>query len=163
VAHPELIDTEISHGSAFWVIYLRKDSTRGVRMQIPAFPAAGNLNGQGLPLSMDRHHTTRSRVIAWLLCALFTYAVIDSPHCDLCDVPCFSGFASQHTLVNHTAHNTQECNGICSCCEFHGLPNMRPALDPANTLVRRLWSDPSSPVLASRPSIFRPPRIFISS
>src|ERR1041385_8703288 len=106
---------------------------------------------------MNRHHTTRSCALAWLLCSLLAYVVIDSPHCASVRWTVLFRLSSQHTLVNHTAHNTSECNGICSCCEFHGLPNVRPVLDPANTRVTGTWSDPCSPVLASRASIFRPP------
>src|ERR1700758_5832114 len=112
---------------------------------------------------MNRHLTTMSCAIAWLLCALLACIAIHSPHCDLCDGPYFPGSSSQSTFVNHTVHDTPECNGICSCCGFHGLPNVFPALHPVNTQTTATWSKPSAPVLASRSPIFRPPRIVISS
>lgn len=106
----------------------------------------------------------RSRSVAWLLCALLAYMAIHSPHCDECDDLYFAGSSSQHAASARPVPVTHdECNGMCSCCLFQGLPPATPVLDSAHMVSTGIWTAPSSPVLARHQLIFLPPRIVISS
>jgi hypothetical protein len=114
--------------------------------------------------SMDRATTRRACVIAWLLCAVLTCLAIHSPHCDLCDGPLFVPSASHQPLVNlPTPASPDTCNGICSCCGFRALPNVGPVLGLIYTVTASAWPKSSSPVPAPQSTIFRPPRMAISS
>lgn len=116
-------------------------------------------------LVVDRNPTTRSRAVSLLLCGLLTCLAIHSPHCDLCDELHFGGSSSQDPAANHSVPSTQhdKCNGACACCLFQGLPPVIPILHPTNPITTGFGSRPFSPVLAPQPSVFRPPRILISS
>src|ERR1700730_1442643 len=114
---------------------------------------------------MDRSITTRAYVIAWLLCAVLTCLAVHSPHCELCDGAYPVTPSSLHQpLANHQVPATPDtCNGICSCCGFHGLPNASPVLALANKVTSGVWPEPPSPVRAPRSPLFRPPRTAVSS
>ena len=116
-------------------------------------------------LVVDRNPTTRSRAVSLLLCGLLTCLAIHSPHCDLCDELHFGGSSPQDPAANHPVPATQhdECNGACACCLFQGLPSVIPILHPTNPITTRIWIAPFSPVLAPQRSLFRPPRLLISS
>jgi hypothetical protein len=112
---------------------------------------------------MVRHRQTRSCAVAWLLCALLVCITIHSPHCNRCDELYFAGASSQHATTGHPVPVTDdECNGMCSCCLFQGLPPTTPVLDSSHRVTTGIWIAPSSPVLAPHRLIFRPPRIVIS-
>ena len=114
--------------------------------------------------SMDRATTTPARVIAWLLCAVLVCLVVHPAHCDLCDGPLTGISSSPQTIVNQQQPAAPEsCNGICWCCDFHGLPNAILDLGPVNTVTSDVWPEPLSPVFAPRSSIFRPLRTDVSS
>jgi hypothetical protein len=113
---------------------------------------------------VDRRLKTTSRIVAWLLCGLLVCVAIHSPHCDMCDELFFFGPSSPHADSGHpdpVSHD--ECNGVCSCCIFQGLPSLTPVLEPAHTVTTGIWIAFSSPLLAPCRSIFRPPRSLISA
>jgi hypothetical protein len=96
---------------------------------------------------MNRPLTSRSRIIAWLLCAVLVYLAIHARHCDSCNGRYLVGSSSQQTLVNHRVPDALDtCNGICSCCGLHGIPKVGPPLDLVHTVTADTWSEPSSPV-----------------
>jgi hypothetical protein len=115
--------------------------------------------------SMDRSITTKACVIASLLCVVLTCMAIHAPHCDVCDRS-YSVISSSlhHPLAHDQIPATPDtCNGICSCCGFHGLPNAGPLLALANKVTTGVWPQPRSPVRPPRSPLFRPPRTAISS
>jgi hypothetical protein len=105
-----------------------------------------------------------ARAIAWLLFALVACMAVHSPHCDVCDALDVVDAFSQHTIANHSATTTpDDCNGVCSCCVLHGLPNVGPVLDLVNAVSLGVLPAPPSPVVAAHSAIFQPPRMFLFS
>jgi Mn-dependent DtxR family transcriptional regulator len=95
--------------------------------------------------------------------ALDGQMAVDSPHCDRCDGPTIA-FSSSPSQANHQQTIPADtCNGVCWCCGFHGLPNPLPALSLTAKVTISASPDPSSPLLAPRSPLFRPPRIAISA
>ncbi len=97
---------------------------------------------------------------AWLLCALLFWITANPPHCDLCDGISFTVPAAHQSIVNNSHPVTpDDCNGICPCCGFHGLPNARQALIPVNIELAGIASEAPRPAFGLRSAIFRPPRV----
>ncbi len=125
------------------------------------FPAKRQV---GYGESMERRRIpTQAAVFVWLLCAVLTCLAVDSPHCDRCDGPILAFSLSQSQASHQQTIPPDTCNGICWCCGFHGLPNPLPALALTSKVTISAWPDPSSPLLALRLAIFRPPRIATSA
>jgi hypothetical protein len=105
----------------------------------------------------------RHRVWAWLLCALLFWLTANPPHCDLCDGISFT-VASAHQSIVKRSHPVapDDCNGICSCCWFHGLPNGRQVLIPVNIELAGVAPEAPRPAFVLRSTIFRPPRTVVS-
>jgi hypothetical protein len=105
----------------------------------------------------------RHRVWAWLLCALLFWLTVNPPHCDLCDGISFT-VASAHQSIVKRSHPVapDDCNGICSCCWFHGLPNGRQVLIPVNIELAGVAPEAPRPAFVLRSTIFRPPRTVVS-
>lgn len=114
---------------------------------------------------MNRSITIRACVVAWLLSAVLACLAVHSPHCDLCDGPPVTAPASspQPFAKHPLPAQPDTCNGICWCCGFHGLPNASPVLALRNKVTTGNWPEPSSPVLALRSTVFRPPRMAVSA
>jgi hypothetical protein len=105
----------------------------------------------------------RHRVWAWVLCALLFWLTVNPPHCELCDGVSFTVASAQQSILNHS-HSVapDDCNGICSCCGFHCLPNVRQILVRVNVELAGVAPEAPRPALAPRFTIFRPPRIVTS-
>jgi hypothetical protein len=98
------------------------------------------------------------------LCAVFTCLAIHSPHCDLCDGPLVASSSTGQTHANQQQPIAPDsCNGICWCCGFHGLPKGHHVVAVLNKVAAEMSPEPSSPALAHRSSIFRPPRLIVSA
>ncbi len=105
----------------------------------------------------------RHRVWAWLLCALLFWLTTNPPHCDLCDGVSFTVASAHQSILKHSHPAApDDCNGICSCCGFHGLPNVRQTLIPVNVELAGVAPESPRPAFAPRSTIFRPPRIAAS-
>jgi hypothetical protein len=114
-------------------------------------------------IGMDSPATTRAYV-AWLLCAVLLCLAVHSRHCDRCDGPDFLGPPSPQTLVHQQQPDVPDgCNGACWCCVFHGVANTAIVIDLVNQVSSRVWPPQPSDVQAPRSSLFRPPRIPVSS
>lgn len=103
-------------------------------------------------------------VIAWLLCAVLASLAAHPPHCDLCDGPYDVVSSSAKTIVGYPMAAAQDpCHGNCWCCWFHALsvPGLVP--DAVSTVITDVWPESSSPVLAPRSPLFRPPRTAVSA
>jgi hypothetical protein len=121
-------------------------------------------SSRGIISSLDRPITTPACLIAWLLCAVLVCLVVHPPHCDLCYGPLTGISSSPQTVVNQQVPTSPEqCNGICWCCGFDGLPNASPNLGPVNTVTSNVRPEPLSPVFTPHSAIFRPPRATVSS
>jgi hypothetical protein len=105
----------------------------------------------------------RHRVWAWLLCALLFWLTANPPHCDLCDGVSFTVASAQQSIFKHSHPVAPDnCNGICTCCGFYGLPNAGQVLIPVNAELAGIAPEAPRPAFAPRSTIFRPPRIVIS-
>src|ERR1700761_9562720 len=110
-----------------------------------------------------------SRIAAALLCIVLAWISVNTPHCDRCDGPRAIALTSTHGAIEHllTEHTLpvepDDCNGVCACCGFHWLPDIRPLPSP----VERVSIAPHGTIpefrSASRPLLFRPPRISVSA
>ena len=112
--------------------------------------------------TVARSLTTRSYVVAWLLCVIVSILTVYSPHCDVCD-----GFSSVRTSSSPLAHHhvpsaPDTCNGLCSCCALLGLPTVSPAIGVAHIALIEGWPERAWPAFPQASSVFRPPRISIS-
>lgn len=106
---------------------------------------------------------SKTRAWACLLCALLLWLTVSPPHCDLCDGISFSVASLQQSILQDfhpVAPDT--CNGICSCCWLHGLPNTRQVLIPVNVKLAAVSPEAPRPAFAPPSTIFRPPRIVAS-
>ena len=102
----------------------------------------------------------RHRVWALLLCALLFWLTANPPHCDLCDGVSFTVVSAHQPILKHSHPVAPDnCNGICTCCGFYGLPNVGQVLIPVNIELAGVAPDAPGPALAPRSTIFRPPRI----
>ena len=111
--------------------------------------------------AMNNQRHTRSW--AWMVCVVLFWLTVNPPHCDLCDGVSFALVSSQHSTVQHSHPVAPDsCNGICSCCGFHGLPNVRPILIPSDTTVANISTEPIRAASAPHLNVFRPPRMVIS-
>ena len=112
--------------------------------------------------TVARPLTTRSYVVAWLLCVIVSILTVYSPHCDVCDG--FSSFrTSSSTLAHHHVPSAPDtCNGLCSCCALLGLPTVSPAIGVAHIALIEGWPERAWPAFPQASSVFRPPRISIS-
>src|ERR1700689_1471525 len=108
---------------------------------------------------MKRTVQVRTRIAAWLLCTVLAWLSVGSPHCDLCDEPHATIIASSlHLVVSHPAPVVPDaCNGVCSCCGFHWLPDPDPVLSFIHTVSTASQAEAPSPLLMPRTSLFRPP------
>ena len=105
----------------------------------------------------------RHRVWAWLLCALLFWLTANPPHCDLCEGASFTVASSHQSILKHSYPVAPDsCNGICSCCGFHGLPSIRHILIPVNVELTEVAPEAPRPAFAPRSTIFRPPRVVAS-
>ena len=105
-----------------------------------------------------------TRIAAWLLCLVMTWLSVSSPHCDLCDGPHATIFSSLRPVINHPAPvEPGACNGVCSCCGFHWLPDPDPVLSFIHTVSTASPAEMPSPLRLPRPFLFRPPRTAVSS
>ena len=105
-----------------------------------------------------------TRIAAWLLCMVMTWLSVSPPHCDLCDGPHATILSSLHPVINHPAPvEPDACNGVCSCCGFHWLPDPDPVLSFIHTVSTASPAEMPSPRRMPHPSLFRPPRIAVSS
>jgi hypothetical protein len=106
----------------------------------------------------------RIRIAAWLLCTVLAWLSVTTPHCDLCDGPHATIVASSsHPVVNHPVPvEPDACNGVCSCCGFHWLPDHDAVLNFIHTVNAAPRAEVPPPLLAPPTSLFRPPRIAIS-
>jgi hypothetical protein len=112
---------------------------------------------------MDSPATTRA-CLAWLLCAVLLCLAVHSRHCNRCDGPGFFGSTSPQTLVHQQLPDGPDgCNGACWCCVSHAVSNTAPVIDLVNQVSSRVWAAQPSEVEAPRSSLFRPPRIPVSS
>jgi hypothetical protein len=103
------------------------------------------------------------RVWAWLLCGFLFWLTANPPHCDLCDGVFFTvASAHQSTLKHSHPIVPDDCNGICTCCGFYGLPNVGQVLIPVNVVLAGVTAELPRPAFASPSTIFRPPRIVAS-
>lgn len=75
-----------------------------------------------------------------------------------CDGLSFVGASSPHAADHPVPVTHDECNGICSCCLFQGLPAVTHVLAPTKIVSKGIWLASPSPGLAAHPSVFRPPR-----
>jgi hypothetical protein len=105
-----------------------------------------------------------SRIAAWLLCAVLAWLAVSPPHCDLCDGPYETVVVSLfHLCLDHPVPIERDtCNGVCPCCEFHWLPDVRVGVSSIQTVSTASLTEESSPDLAPRAALFRPPRIGVS-
>jgi len=114
---------------------------------------------------MERTAQARTRIAAWVLCMMLAWLSVCSPHCDLCDGPhatVVSAFL--HPALTHPAPGERDsCNGVCSCCGFHWLPDARPLLTLVQTLSTMSPVEVAAPPSMPRPSPDRPPRTAVSS
>jgi hypothetical protein len=111
--------------------------------------------------TMDGRH--RHRAWSWLLCALLFWLTTNPPHCDLCDGVSFTVASAQGAILKHSHPVAPDnCNGICTCCGFYGLPRVEQALVPLNAAPARVVPESPRPAFAPRSTIFRPPRIVAS-
>jgi hypothetical protein len=109
------------------------------------------------------NNRSRYRVWAWLLCALLFWLTANPPHCDLCDGVSFAAAPGHESVANRSRPVApDDCNGICSCCGFHGIPYAGQLLVRMNIELARVASETPRPALALRSTIFRPPRIAAS-
>jgi hypothetical protein len=105
----------------------------------------------------------RHRVCATLLCALLFWFTTSPPHCDLCDGASVAVAPAHPSVLEHSHPIApDDCNGICFCCGFHGLPNVRQALIPASVELASVAPQAPRSASARRSTIFRPPRILAS-
>ena len=105
----------------------------------------------------------RHRVWAWLLCALLFWLTANPPHCDLCDGVSFAVASTHQSILKHSHPVTPDnCNGICTCCGFYGLPNVGQVLVPVNVELAGIALRSPHPAFAPRSTIFRPPRLVAS-
>jgi hypothetical protein len=108
--------------------------------------------------SRDRH-----RVWVWLVCGLLFWLTANPPHCDLCDGISFTVASAQQSILKHSPPVAPDnCNGVCSCCGFHGLPHAGQVLIPANVELTGVAPEAARPAFAPRSTIFRPPRTVAS-
>src|ERR1700731_4690013 len=114
---------------------------------------------------MKRSVKATTRIAACLLCMVLAWLSVSSPHCDLCDGPHETIVSSSlHPAVNHPAPVEQDaCNGVCSCCGFHWLPDASAVLSLLFTVSTAFPVDITSPLPTPRQSLFRPPRTAVSS
>jgi hypothetical protein len=123
-------------------------------------------NGMGIRRSfivINMNGGNRYRVWAWLLCALLFWLTTNPPHCDLCDGVSFTVASAQGSILKHSHPVAPDnCNGICTCCGFYGLPRVEQALVPLNAAHARVVPESPRPAFAPRSTIFRPPRIVAS-
>jgi hypothetical protein len=115
-------------------------------------------------LGMKRPARARTRVAAWVLCIMLAWLSVHSPHCDLCDGPHATLLSSStHPALTHPAPAEPDtCNGVCSCCGFHWLPDTRPLLSLILTVSAMPPVEVALPSLTPRPSPYRPPRPALS-
>jgi hypothetical protein len=127
------------------------DPTSAMRALLRSFIVSGMNSGK------------RHRVWAWLLCALLFCLTANPPHCDLCDGVSFTVAPAHQSNVKHSHPVAPDtCNGICTCCGFYGLPNVREVLIQVNIELAVVASESPRPALVPSSTIFRPPRIIAS-
>jgi|SRR5579859_1187074 len=114
---------------------------------------------------MKRSVKATTRIAAWLLCMVLGWLSVNAPHCGLCDgLLATIGSSLLHSAVNHPAPVEQDtCNGVCSCCGFHWLPDADPVLILLHTVSTAFPAEILSPPPTPRQSLFRPPRTAVSS
>ena len=106
---------------------------------------------------------SRNRAWALLLCALVFWLTANPPHCDLCDGASFAVVSAHPFTLKHSHPVAPDtCNGVCSCCGFHCLPNGRQVLLPENVELPSVTPEAPRPAFGRRSTIFRPPRIVLS-
>jgi hypothetical protein len=89
---------------------------------------------------------------------------VSSPHCDLCDGPHATILSWFYPVINHPAPvEPDACNSVCSCCGFHWLQDPDPFLSFMHAVSTASPAEVPSPLRMPRPSLFRPPRIAVSS
>jgi hypothetical protein len=99
-------------------------------------------------------------VWAWLLCALLFWLTVNPPQCDLCNGGSFTVASAQQSTLKHSHPVAPDtCNGICSCCGFHSLPNAGQARLPLNVAHAGVAAETPRPAFVPHAAIFRPPRI----
>src|SRR3984957_1644758 len=102
----------------------------------------------------------RHRVWAWLLCALLFWLTANPPHCDLCDGVSFTVGSAQQSILKHSHPVVPDnCNGICTCCGFYGLPNVEQGLVPLSAVLADVVPESTRPAFVPGSAIFRPPRV----
>jgi hypothetical protein len=132
-------DTPSCWWLCFWALNMRSFIVNG-------------MNGRG-----------RHRMWAWLLCALLFWLAANPPHCDRCDGVSFTVAAAQQpTLKDSPPVEPDTCNGICSCCAFHGLPYGQHAFLPVNAVLAAVTTEAPRAAFVLPTAIFRPPRIVAS-
>jgi hypothetical protein len=113
---------------------------------------------------MKRTAQARTRIAAWVLCVMLAWLSVRSPHCDLCDGPHATVLSSSmHPALTHPAPAEPDtCNGVCSCCGFHWLPDTRSLLTSVQTVSAMPPVEVALPPLTPRQSPYRPPRTAVS-
>jgi hypothetical protein len=123
-------------------------------------------NGVGIRRSFivsNMNGGNRHRVWAWLLCALLFWLTANPPHCDLCDGVSFAVASTHQSILKHSHPVAPDnCNGICTCCGFYGLPNVGQVLIPVNVKLADVALESPRSAFAPRSTIFRPPRLVAS-
>ncbi|HEY1742177.1 MAG TPA: hypothetical protein VGG18_03355, partial [Granulicella sp.] len=75
----------------------------------------------------------------------------------------FSAASSLQSTIKHSHPVAPDnCNGICSCCAFQGLPNVQQVLIPATATHAAVSPEAPRPAFTPPSAIFRPPRIVVS-
>ena len=108
---------------------------------------------------------SRTHIVAWLLCAVLVLLTASAPHCDFCDgLHVVTLSSTTHPSIGHPAPVVPDtCNGICSCCEFHWIPEIRPVVSSIATAGTASPSDAPLPLSKAHIAHFRPPRILVSA
>jgi hypothetical protein len=159
----------IVKGCKFFLVEGKLDSEENVvhrRYERNGSKRTYDRNGLGIRRSFivsNMNSGNRHRGWAWLLCALLFWLTTNPPHCDLCDDVSFTVASAQPSILKHSHPVAPDnCNGICTCCGFYGLPRVEQALVPLNAAPARVVPESPRPAFAPRSTIFRPPRIVAS-
>jgi hypothetical protein len=105
-----------------------------------------------------------TRIATWMLCVVLALLSASSPHCDLCDGPHATVLSSSsQPALNHPAPTEPDtCNGVCSCCGFHWLPDTGQLLTSVPVVSAITPAEVTPPLPAFRSSPYRPPRAAVS-
>ena len=137
----------------------------GIHVSEARHGAPGRSVSTGYDGRMIRTAGATIRLIAWLVCVVMAWMSLSSPQCERCDGPRVSVVSSSSHRVAHPSSPVErdECNGVCTCCGFHWVPESEPMLSSIGRADAAPAAEIAAVAFTPRLPYFRPPRMAVSS